>query len=60
MKKQFEVTVRYGGSIRYIVEAENENAAKEISEKIFDEESAADLEANIDVIEFEDVTELED
>lgn len=60
MEKQFEVTVRYTGSIRYIVEAENEDAAKKKAEEAFDEESAANLEAEVDNVEFEDITELEE
>lgn len=60
MKKQFEVTVRYTGSIRYTVEAENEDAAKKKAEEAFDEESAANLEAEVDNVEFEDITELEE
>lgn len=33
MKKQFEVTIRYTGSIRYTVEAENEEGAKKGQKK---------------------------
>ena len=58
MEKNFEVVVRYGGSVSYNVEAENEEAAKEAAQKAFDGDSV-NIEAGIDTIEY-DVTEEPD
>ena len=59
MKKVYDVVVRYEGSVGYTVEAENEDEAKEVVQKLFDEESCTTIEANIDNIEC-DVSETND
>ncbi len=58
MKKVFDVTVRYGGSVSYTVEAENEEAAKKAAQEEFDGDSI-NIEANVDSVDY-DVTECPD